>query len=1033
MDGSCFPPRSLSERTRPQRFSPFTASGPGGAPVRNGSDFPAQEAEETQVTHVGPGPAPALAGSSRPPAAAPEAQVTLQRPGVCRDRPVLPPAPGPPLGPVQPRSPVPDAPLAHVGPGPAPALAGSSRPPAAAPEAQVTLQRPGVCRDRPVLPPAPGPPLGPVQPRSPVPDAPLAHVGPGPAPALAGSSRPPAAAPEAQVTLQRPGVCRDRPVLPPAPGPPLGPVQPRSPVPDAPLAHVGPGPAPALAGSSRPPAAAPEAQVTLQRPGVCRDRPVLPPAPGPPLGPVQPRSPVPDAPLAHVGPGPAPALAGSSRPPAAAPEAQVTLQRPGVCRDRPVLPPAPGPPLGPVQPRSPVPDAPLAHVGPGPAPALAGSSRPPAAAPEAQVTLQRPGVCRDRPVLPPAPGPPLGPVQPRSPVPDAPLAHVGPGPAPALAGSSRPPAAAPEAQVTLQRPGVCRDRPVLPPAPGPPLGPVQPRSPVPDAPLAHVGPGPAPALAGSSRPPAAAPEAQVTLQRPGVCRDRPVLPPAPGPPLGPVQPRSPVPDAPLGKMKASIPLFVPCVTLQRPGVCRDRPVLPPAPGPPLGPVQPRSPVPDAPLAHVGPGPAPALAGSSRPPAAAPEAQVTLQRPGVCRDRPVLPPAPGPPLGPVQPRSPVPDAPLAHVGPGPAPALAGSSRPPAAAPEAQVTLQRPGVCRDRPVLPPAPGPPLGPVQPRSPVPDAPLAHVGPGPAPALAGSSRPPAAAPEAQVTLQRPGVCRDRPVLPPAPGPPLGPVQPRSPVPDAPLAHVGPGPAPALAGSSRPPAAAPEAQVTLQRPGVCRDRPVLPPAPGPPLGPVQPRSPVPDAPLAHVGPGPAPALAGSSRPPAAAPEAQVTLQRPGVCRDRPVLPPAPGPPLGPVQPRSPVPDAPLAHVGPGPAPALAGSSRPPAAAPEAQVTLQRPGVCRDRPVLPPAPGPPLGPVQPRSPVPDAPLAHVGPGPAPALAGSSRPPAAAPEAQVTLQRPGVCRDRPVLPPAPGPPLGPVQPRSPVPDAPLVCGG
>ncbi|XP_072806722.1 uncharacterized protein [Vicugna pacos] len=147
-----------------------------------------------------------------------------------------------------------------------------------------------------------------------------------------------------------------------------------------------------------------------------------------------------------------------------------------------------GPPLSPVQPRSPVPDAPLAHVGPGPAPALAGSSRPPAAAPEAQVTLQHPGLCKDRPVWPPPAGPPLGPVQPRSPVPDTPLAHVGPGPAPALAGSSRPPAAAPEAQVTLQHPGLCKDRPVWPPPAGPPLGPVQPCSPVPDAPLAHAGP-----------------------------------------------------------------------------------------------------------------------------------------------------------------------------------------------------------------------------------------------------------------------------------------------------------------------------------------------------------------------------------------------------------------------------------------------------------------------------------------------------------------------------------------------------------------
>ncbi|XP_072806772.1 uncharacterized protein [Vicugna pacos] len=152
----------------PYRLHPsLRPSGPGGPPVRNGSDFRAQEAEETQDygPRRGPRTIPAPWEDFYPWGCPPEPFI--------RYRPLAPRRPTCLLGPYpQPISPV----IAHVGPGPAPALAGSSRPPAAAPEAQVPLQHPGLCKDRPVLPPPAGPPLGPVQPRSPVPDTPLGKM-----------------------------------------------------------------------------------------------------------------------------------------------------------------------------------------------------------------------------------------------------------------------------------------------------------------------------------------------------------------------------------------------------------------------------------------------------------------------------------------------------------------------------------------------------------------------------------------------------------------------------------------------------------------------------------------------------------------------------------------------------------------------------------------------------------------------------------------------------------------------------------------
>ncbi|XP_074208210.1 transport and Golgi organization protein 1 homolog [Camelus bactrianus] len=78
---------------------PLRASGRGGAPVRNGTTFPAQEAEETQATPWAGGPQP-FRGPAR--VACPESGPSSSS---------GPPAPGPPLSPVQPRPPPPAAPL----------------------------------------------------------------------------------------------------------------------------------------------------------------------------------------------------------------------------------------------------------------------------------------------------------------------------------------------------------------------------------------------------------------------------------------------------------------------------------------------------------------------------------------------------------------------------------------------------------------------------------------------------------------------------------------------------------------------------------------------------------------------------------------------------------------------------------------------------------------------------------------------------------------------------------------------------------
>ncbi|XP_072806721.1 uncharacterized protein [Vicugna pacos] len=705
--------------------------------------------------HVGPGPAPALAGSSRPPAAAPEAQVPLQHPGLCKDRPVWPPPAGPPLGPVQPRSPVPDTPLAHVGPGPAPALAGSSRPPAAAPEAQVPLQHPGLCKDRPVWPPPAGPPLGPVQPRSPVPDTPL------------GKMKAP------RRTWPGPGIGRQ---LPPACGGPGGPgslaasrpLQGPARVATTSWAPIGPCPASlTCTGYSTCP------RRTWPGPGIGRQ---LPPACGGPGGPgslaasrpLQGPARVATTSWAPIGPCPASlTCTGYSTCP------RRTWPGPGIGRQ---LPPACGGPGGPgslaasrpLQGPARVATTSWAPIGPCPASlTCTGYSTCP------RRTWPGPGIGRQ---LPPACGGPGGPgslaasrpLQGPARVATTSWAPIGPCPASlTCTGYSTCP------RRTWPGPGIGRQ---LPPACGGPGGPgslaasrpLQGPARVATTSWAPIGPCPASlTCTGYSTCP------RRTWPGPGIGRQ---LPPACGGPGGPGSLAASRPLqgparvattswAPIGPCPASLTCTgystCPRRTWPGPGIGRQ---LPPACGGPGGPGS---------LAASRPLQGPArVATTSWAPIGPCPASLTCTGYSTCK---VFAGEPNPPS-------------LlwfsAHVGPGPAPALAGSSRPPAAAPEAQVPLQHPGLCKDRPVLPPPAGPPLGPVQPRSPVPDTPLAHVGPGPAPALAGSSRPPAAAPEAQVPLQHPGLCKDRPVWPPPAGPPLGPVQPRSPVPDTPLGKM---------------------------------------------------------------------------------------------------------------------------------------------------------------------------------------------------------------------------------------------------------
>ncbi|XP_072813839.1 uncharacterized protein [Vicugna pacos] len=159
---------------------PLRASGPGGAPVRNGPAFPAQEAEETQVTVEAREPPP-FAGPAR-----------VASPISCPVPPFWgywPPPPGPvpwPLGP-QPQPPM--SPLGS-GPGAAPVRNDSTCPPAATVEAQVTLCGGGpepfqgpchvgfpVCGlTSPSGAPAPGPPGCPAQPHPPPAAAPLDGV-----------------------------------------------------------------------------------------------------------------------------------------------------------------------------------------------------------------------------------------------------------------------------------------------------------------------------------------------------------------------------------------------------------------------------------------------------------------------------------------------------------------------------------------------------------------------------------------------------------------------------------------------------------------------------------------------------------------------------------------------------------------------------------------------------------------------------------------------------------------------------------------
>ncbi|XP_064339868.1 coiled-coil domain-containing protein 6-like [Camelus dromedarius] len=103
---------------------PLRASQRDGNPVRNGTAFPAQEAEETKFTPCAGGPQTF------------RGQECVACPGCGPSSPSWVLAPGPPWCPVQPRPQPPAAPLADASPGADPVWPGSARPPVVAPEAQ---------------------------------------------------------------------------------------------------------------------------------------------------------------------------------------------------------------------------------------------------------------------------------------------------------------------------------------------------------------------------------------------------------------------------------------------------------------------------------------------------------------------------------------------------------------------------------------------------------------------------------------------------------------------------------------------------------------------------------------------------------------------------------------------------------------------------------------------------------------------------------------------------------------------------------
>ncbi|XP_064334159.1 tropomyosin-1, isoforms 33/34-like isoform X2 [Camelus dromedarius] len=169
---------------------PLRASGPGGTPVRNGTAFPAKEAEETKVTPWAGGPQPFLEPAC------------VACPGCGPSSPSWAPAPGPPWCPVQPCPPPPAAPLDGVSVQHFPEERGrescwdeegAAEPEIRKPEyaSGAVGMAPQELTDHNTLTSDGGAHGAHYT---------LADVGPGPAPVWPGSARPPAAAPEAQVT-----------------------------------------------------------------------------------------------------------------------------------------------------------------------------------------------------------------------------------------------------------------------------------------------------------------------------------------------------------------------------------------------------------------------------------------------------------------------------------------------------------------------------------------------------------------------------------------------------------------------------------------------------------------------------------------------------------------------------------------------------------------------------------------------------------------------------------------------------------------
>ncbi|XP_074206055.1 uncharacterized protein LOC141574400 [Camelus bactrianus] len=209
---------------------PLRASGPGGTPVRNGTAFPAKEAEETKVTPWAGGPQP-----FREPAC-------VACPGCGPSSPSWTPAPGPTWCPVQPCPLPPAAPLDGVSVQHFPEEGGrescwdeegAAEPEIRKPEyaSGAVGMAPQELTDHNTL-TSDGGAHGAYYT--------LADVGPGPAPVWPGSALPPAAAPEAQITPWAGGPQPFRgpacvacpvsgpssPIWAPAPVPPSCPVQP---------------------------------------------------------------------------------------------------------------------------------------------------------------------------------------------------------------------------------------------------------------------------------------------------------------------------------------------------------------------------------------------------------------------------------------------------------------------------------------------------------------------------------------------------------------------------------------------------------------------------------------------------------------------------------------------------------------------------------------------------------------------------------------------------------------------------------------